>query len=329
MNEKALVIESGGSGGSDGNRGPLVGILHRAGDAPEIGVLMMVAGGPQYRIGGHRQLVLWARRLAASGFPTLRFDFAGMGDSYGEFRDFDDSEDDIRAAIDRLLREVPTLRRIVLWGECNACSAALFYAHQEPRIAGLVMLNPWVRTEQGKARAVVRHYYLRRLTERSFWAKVLRLKLDLVGSLRSAAQMIAQSHRRAAPDDRAGQTGRVGAPRRAAPAAGRSLPERMYAGLTRFKGRIMLIMSGRDLIASEFDDLLQASADWRRELAAHALVRHDLPYADHTFSTAAWRDQVGLWGIDWLSTLAAQGAQGAQQHAQQTSATEEAADATA
>jgi hypothetical protein len=54
----------------------------------------------------------------------------------------------------------------------------------------------------------------------------------------------------------------------------------------------MLVMSGRDMISKEFDDLLQAVPAWQEHLAACAMVRHDLQYADHTFSTSKWRDQV-------------------------------------
>ena len=287
MNEKPLVIESTGQ--------PLVGMLHPAPGKQELGVLVMVAGGPQYRIGGHRQLVLWARKFASRGFPVFRFDFSGMGDSYGEYLEFENTEEDIRAALDRFFAETPSLKQVVLWGECNACSASLFFAHKDPRVKGIVMLNPWVRTEQGQAKAVVKHYYLNRLTQRSFWAKVLGLKFDLVGSIRSALQMIATAR---------GQT--AANPGRAKPDAKvavdpRPLPDRMFDGLSRFKGRIMLVMSGRDMVSKEFDDLLQAVPAWHDQLASCALVRHDLEYADHTFSTGEWRNQVAEWGIEWLS----------------------------
>ena len=287
LNEEPLLIEGAGA--------PLVGMLHRASASPRIGVMVMVADGPQYRIGGHRQLVLWARRMAAAGFPVLRFDFTGMGDSYGDYVGFEYAGDDLRAALARFVAEQPTLERIVLWGECNACSASLFYAHKDPRIAGLIMLNPWVRTEQSQARAVVKHYYLQRLTQRSFWTKVAKLEFDFAASLRSAYGMLVRARRQASP------TGTV-------PAAidRRPLPERMFDGLRRFRGRVLLVMSGRDMIAREFDDLLQANPAWRDELVAHAAVRHDLAAADHTFSTAQWRDQVVAWAIDWLQELAAE-----------------------
>ena len=43
----------------------------------DIGVVIVV-GGPQYRVGSHRQFVTLARALAASGVPALRFDYRGM-----------------------------------------------------------------------------------------------------------------------------------------------------------------------------------------------------------------------------------------------------------
>jgi len=287
MNEKPIVIEHAAGY-------PLVGMLHPASGKQELGVLVMVAGGPQYRIGGHRQLVLWARKISAQGFPVFRFDFSGMGDSYGEYLDFENTEEDIGAALDRFFQETPSLKQVILWGECNACSASLVYAHKDPRVTGIVMLNPWVRTEQGQAKAVVKHYYLNRLTQRSFWAKVFSLKFDFLGSIRSAIRMISLACGQGGGDrdneERNAETGPDLRP----------LPDRMFDGLSRFKGRIMLVMSGRDLISREFDDLLQAAPAWRKHLAARSLVRHDLKYADHTFSCKEWRDQIAEWGIEWL-----------------------------
>ncbi len=117
--EKPITFECG----SD----TLLGILHSP-TCPEstIGVLVVV-GGPQYRVGSHRQFVLMARALAESGFSVLRFDYRGMGDSEGSTRTFKDVGPDIAAAIDVLLREQPLLTGVVLWGLCDAASACLMY----------------------------------------------------------------------------------------------------------------------------------------------------------------------------------------------------------
>lgn len=174
MTELAITFECQGA--------QLVGILHKSDKPARRGVLMVVGGGPQYRVGGHRQLTLWARRLCTEGYPVMRFDYRGMGDAQGEFRGFEYVDDDIQAALNRFLVEVPELDEVVLWGECDAASAILFYAYRDARVKAAVLLNPWVRTETGEAKAILRYYYVRRLLEPSFWKKVLSLKFNVVGS---------------------------------------------------------------------------------------------------------------------------------------------------
>ena len=87
----------------------------------------------------------------------LRFDYRGMGDAHGDFVGFEHVDDDIRAAIDTFKRECPEVEEVVLWGECDASSAILFYAYRDARVKGAVLLNPWVRTEAGEARAARKH----------------------------------------------------------------------------------------------------------------------------------------------------------------------------
>lgn len=273
----------------------LVGILHRP-DAPRRrGVLVVVGGGPQYRVGGHRQLTLWARRLCSEGYPVMRFDYRGMGDSQGSFEGFLQVDDDIRCALDRFCAELPQLEEIVLWGECDASSAILLYAWRDPRVKGVVLLNPWVRTESGQAKAVLRHYYLRRLMEPSFWRKLLGGKFNPVAALRSLMGTLRQA-RAASTEAPAAVTVATNSPiPRTLP-----LPDSMRIGLERFSGKAMLVMSGRDLIAREFDDLIGQSAAWKAALGGPRVQRHDLADGDHTFSSAVQRGQVVDWGLAWL-----------------------------
>src|SRR5881398_3691346 len=93
--EQAISIECEGDA--------LVGILHEPTSPAEVGVVVIV-GGPQYRVGSHRQFVLLARTLAAAGFAVLRFDYRGMGDSSGEQRSFEAASADIGTAVDVLQR---------------------------------------------------------------------------------------------------------------------------------------------------------------------------------------------------------------------------------
>ena len=242
--------------------------------------VLVVVGGPQYRAGSHRQFTLLARELASQGIPAMRFDYRSMGDSQGDLRAFDDVAADLRCAIDQFVASVPGLREVVLWGLCDGASAASLYAASDARVRGLVLLNPWVRTEGGIARATIRHYYRARLFDPALWKKIVRGRFDLMGSLRSLLRMAA----------------RAAKPR---PAAAATLPERMRHGLSRFDGPVLLVLSGADLTAREFADLA-CSPGWKGLLAAPRFTRRDLAPADHTFSRRAWRDQVAAWTAHWV-----------------------------
>ena len=265
----------------------LHGVLHRPDAAGARGVVLVV-GGPQYRVGSHRQFVLLARVLADAGIAVLRFDYRGMGDSDGEAHTFEAIAADIRAAIDELQRSMPTIREVVLWGLCDAASAALQYAPSDRRVCGLVLLNPWVRTEQGLARTYLKQYYGRRLLDPNLWRRLRKGEFSVVTALRSLWGDIRRS--------RSG--GREGAAR--AQTAALPLPQRMLQGWQQFSGRVLLVLSGDDITAGEFKNLIAGSAAWRRVLAAPGVERRDLAGANHTFATRAWRDQVATWTRDWL-----------------------------
>src|SRR5437867_3128261 len=170
----------------------LIGLLTLPSQPVARGVLIVV-GGPQYRVGSHRQYILLARQLASGGVPVMRFDYRGMGDSGGAPRSFETIDDDLAAATDRFFEQVPILREVVMWGLCDGASAALMYGPRDARICGLVLANPWVRTEKGFARTMVKHYYVRRALELSFWAKVFSRQFHAMSSLRALAKDLRQS----------------------------------------------------------------------------------------------------------------------------------------
>lgn len=277
VDERALAFDGGGE--------RLYGILTLP-PAPSARGVLIVVGGPQYRAGSHRQFTLLARSLAQEGIAAFRFDYRGMGDSGGMVRAFDDVEDDLRAAIDTMLAAVPALREVVLWGLCDAASAIGMYAARDARVAGLVLLNPWVRTDEGLARATLRHYYSAQLRNGAFWRRVLSGQFSWRKSLSSLVALTRQAARQPGPAQSTG------------PAC--SLPDRMHAGLRDFGGPILLVLSGSDLTAREFSDLADADAHWRRTLAPPRVRRYQIDSADHTFSRREWRDQVARWTADWL-----------------------------
>lgn len=262
----------------------LLGIIHHVEQPCKKGVLIVV-GGPQYRVGSHRQFLLLARHLARHGIPVMRFDYRGMGDSAGAMRTFENIEEDLRTALDVFCREVEGLEEVVLWGLCDAASASLFYAHADHRVTGLILLNPWVRTEAGEAKAYLKHYYISRLFSKSFWQKVLSGKFRVTTSVKSLADLS-----RSAMNQGVVHTGGGSAP----------LPERMLAGLKRYSGSVLVILSGDDLTAGEFRDLIGSSREWNRALKDRGTLIRELKGANHTFSSQSWRQQVEAWTLEWV-----------------------------
>lgn len=276
----------------------LYGILHVPERPVSRGVLIVV-GGPQYRVGSHRQFTLVARYLASQGIPVFRFDYRGMGDSEGGKRIFDEVGDDLRAAIDEFMKTMPTLEEVVIWGLCDAASAALFYAHGDSRVTGLVLLNPWVRTDKGIAKVFLRHYYLSRLCDRALWGKIFRGDFHYATAVRSFIRLVAEACFR-------GKTGGKEISAEAVPQKNSDdtdvLPHRMLNGLKYFSGRVLVILSGNDLTAKEFSDLVSSSRDWQRLMQRPQVRCVDLPQANHTFSRREWRDQIALWTKEWIQT---------------------------
>ncbi|WP_394788758.1 hydrolase 1, exosortase A system-associated [Rhodoferax sp.] len=263
-----------------------VGILSLPSTPADTGIVIAV-GGPQYRVGSHRQFVLLARRLAAAGYAVLRFDYCGMGDSSGAAKDFLSATPDIAAAIDTLHAHAPQIRSTVIWGLCDAASAALLYLQdtQDARVTGLCLLNPWVRSEASLARTQVKHYYTQRLMQRSFWTKLLSGQVAW-GALKGLAKNISLS---AAPTPSIGLN---------------KLPfqQRMAKAWIDFEGGILLLLSGNDYTAKEFLEYAGTDSAWSEAFQHPKLERHDLAGADHTFSNTLTQASVENLTLAWLAT---------------------------
>jgi exosortase A-associated hydrolase 1 len=277
--EQAMVFPCGGES--------LVGVL-AAPQMPFDTAVLVIVGGPQYRVGSHRQFVLLARRLAESGYPVLRFDCSGMGDSTGAPRSFELLSPDIGAAIDALQEHIPQVRQVVLWGLCDGASAALLYCHDthDVRVGGLCLLNPWVRSDISLARTHVKHYYAQRVIERAFWLKLLRGEVG-AGALRSLVRNVKLTF--------------AGSRLPASPRL--SFQQRMAIAWNEFQCSILLLLSGDDYTAKEFLEHTGSEPAWADARNHARLQRHDLAGADHTFSCISDRMRAEDLTLAWIGTL--------------------------
>lgn len=271
---------------------PMVGVVSVPKQPCALG-LVVVVGGPQYRVGSHRQFVLLARRLARAGFAVMRFDYRGMGDSQGEPRSFESIDDDIALAVNALQQACSAVTRVVLWGLCDGAAASLLYTGRQAdaRIAGLCLLNPWVRSDSTLARTRLKHYYGDRLLQQDFWARLWRGQLawrqSLAELMRSVRALTAAPAAFSALD------------------GGASFQSQMAHSLKHYKGGVLFILSKSDTTAQEFLECATTHPDWRGVLQRPGVQRLDVAQADHTFSSAQGRALVEQAVLQWMTALKA------------------------
>ncbi len=272
------------------NGHPLLGMLHEA--ASEVGVVIVV-GGPQTRVGSHRQFVKLAQALSAAGISALRFDTRGMGDSHGAFPGFEHLTDDINAAVTALRAATPHVKRVVLWGLCDGASAILIgQAQFAPYVQGFVLVNPWVHAPDAAqgggssiaAQVQVKHYYAKRIMSAEFWKKLLSGGLN---PFRAAGEFATTAKKAAASSS--------------SPVSNVPFIEAMRHGWFGSILPALVITAGDDLVAQEWLACGKTPA-WAAGRAAPTATQH-LAEANHTFSTQAWRAQVERWTVEWVDEL--------------------------
>ena len=281
----------------------LLGVVSMSDRTSEVAVgVVIIVGGPQYRAGSHRQFVGLARHLARNGVPSIRFDYRGMGDATGAQRSFATVTSDVVAAIEVLASVVPGIRKFVLWGLCDGASAACFALRAHPLVAGAVLLNPWVRTEAGNASVMLRHYYLKRLVDGRFWRKLLRGDVRLFGSLRSLFATATGARKVEAAAAPAGLPAPKASSKPAHLADVPGLPRRMLDELQRSGLPFAVLLSGRDFVAREFQQLTASNPAWRRLMAADKASVTHLERADHTFSRIEDAREVERLTLEWINS---------------------------
>jgi exosortase A-associated hydrolase 1 len=261
--------------------------IYHPGDAAAKFAVLIIVGGPQYRVGSHRHFVALARQLAGNGIPTLRFDAAGMGDSDGKNGDFERLDGNIHAAIDLLMAQSTSLQGVVLWGLCDGASAALLYAPTDRRVDAVVMVNPWLENDQAQAHSQLWGYYLKRLCSLGLWKKLLTGNVNLsrgVGELGSTMSAVVQtSDAVTRPVD--------------------SYQQRMLSAMQRLDCPMLLLLSGEDLTAAEFERQFYNHTPWQRAQRGKQILVQRHAQADHTFSTRAWKHWAATVSADFVRSI--------------------------
>lgn len=217
-------------------------------DAPGPVGLLIVTGGNETRSGAFAGQAQMAARIATAGYPVLRFDRRGVGDSTGQNSGFTGSADDIAAALAAFRQAAPQITRVVAFGNCDAASALMLAGGAGCH--ALALANPWTfeQADDGPPPAAIRQRYAAKLRNPR---ELLRLVTGGV-SLHKLAGGIRAALSPAAPPS--------------------SLAQDMQAGINDFSGPVHLLLAANDRTAQAYMATCpDRKADWHLcEGAGHA-----------------------------------------------------------
>jgi alpha-beta hydrolase superfamily lysophospholipase len=183
----------------DGLQGVLCEPLAPAPDAPAV-IFLNTGGDPRAGVGGFAATA--ARRLAALGSLSLRFDFAGVGDSPMRGADArghvyeTPREADLDAALGLMAERGG--RRIVVAGVCAGAYHAFRLAARDARVTGLFVVSPvklvwrggdslaFGRKDDGKAVQT----YVQALTDPATWRRLAAGGIDVAAVVRTLARRV-------------------------------------------------------------------------------------------------------------------------------------------
>ncbi len=253
------------------NNKRLYGVLHLPdGMIKPDRIVIMVTGGPQVRTGAHRLYVQLSRFLCENNWPSLRFDYEGMGDSEGNFVGFQHAEPSITAAISFLQERFSAPLKFIFWSLCDGATAVALYSAMHSRhVNGMILCNPLVITEDGLARSTIRHYYLKRFFEKEFLYKVIRFKLNLKDTIQSIWQLLREAQLFTGDKTVASDSSKP------------KLPSMVIDSLQVFADKVNIILSTDDIVASNFLDELKKTPLLKIE--NNNITLHVIEGADHTF----------------------------------------------
>lgn len=185
--------------------------------------LLLVTGGNEVRGGAWNGQARFAARIAAAGFPVLRFDRRGVGDSEGMNDGFRSNGPDIAAALAAFRLQCPPLTRVVGLGNCDAASALTLASGAG--LDALVLSNPWTIDDDGEEAPaeVVRDHYRRRLSDPAAIKRLLTGQVPIGKLVRGLFSAV-----------------------RPAPRTSAGLAADIAQGLAPFKGEVRFLIAGRD-----------------------------------------------------------------------------------
>lgn len=300
---------------SDGNW--LSGILHRPttgrGDTPELGIIFANAGA-RGRLGSTFQYPLYAKAFASMGYPCLRFDPHGVGDSegdidimampefYGSLQTGRFVNDTVNAIAEFKKRVGP--KKIVLLGICGGAITSLLAAARQPSVDGLILLSVPVlldaegqdevdRLPSGYARQYLWSAYGKKLLSWKAWKRIFSGKSEF-----STIFNYGRAALKGLLPQKKGPTETI----EKHPMFNEHFHE-SFTSLVKAGTKILLLFGEGDALRWDFQQQYQ-DLFWQRDPAYGAQSEiHYLKGCNHLFTLREWQDHALKLAKPWLGAL--------------------------
>lgn len=250
-------------------------------------VAVLLNAGLIHHVGPHRLHVNLSRALAARGISSLRIDLSGIGDSSVRPDGLPAQELAVREPreiMDQLVRRGH--QNFALFGICSGARQALQAAVGDPRVKGLVLVNPasLVDDPELASRAATQYYLRRSLWSPRAWINLFTGRVKYQGLFRAIAGMVRRLGRGVdhAPD----KPGLA------------DMARQRFEPLLAQGTRLLMVLSDRD---AQFIKLLDGGV---RDLQSDGQPQIEMhPKADHLFTSLKEKEALVEQVCDWMESL--------------------------
>ncbi len=273
VHEKPFVFEN--------KQQKLFGILHEPDGRQKQTAVIFLHGWGTYRIGPHRIFVEAARAFASAGFPCLRFDFRGRGESEGDVAETTllDMIDDAKQAVKEMLKR-DGISQVVLLGLCSGGEVAVGTAASDSNVNGLVLLSTPLLGRQAVVKDDVRKTansaknYWQKLFLPVTWRKIFSFRVNY----RAVFKVLFGHFHHVTNDKPLKEAG-------------------LLEAFKSYKGACLFIYGGKDPEA-------YSSENAYRKVCANngKVVFKSIPDANHNFYSVAWKQGLISQVSEWLNT---------------------------
>ena len=293
----------------------LFGMLHLPDDKvkKKDTAIVLLSPGVKMRVAPHRLYIKMADFLVKLGYPVIRFDFYGSGDAEGEIEldlvaDYYGSVavgryiDDTVSAIDWIEQHLQ-LNKVLLGGLCGGALTGLLSC-DDARVVGVLGLGIPVNRYSAnidKSKYItqgqltqLRSGYIKKLFQPKSWLRLLTFQSDFRVLAKSLLQPLKKKKKNPKTEPATAESNQESSDYN-------SLFGDAFFKLVESQRKIIIIYSGADRLAWEFDEKFRDVYQQKLEQYKSYYELHNIEHANHILSDRTWQEEMQKIATTWLN----------------------------